>query len=229
MNLFTGSSIEETIVSINKNKKSRKSLNKIKRYFRRILLKQNDIRLFNYHLRNKTTPSQLFYENFPEPILPYDPDFIEKYNYTIQCFKYECMVISIQCLNNQIACITNNLEQIKNNNFSNIQNIDEVLTKIKFDLTNELSEEYFNKPEFLFQTQSNSYSPEYVDSSVKIESSSKVVMKSEPINQSTFYSFDDFKKECSEVCSIIAVCLAFIFFELLFFYSFEMILLWILM
>ncbi|RNA00546.1 hypothetical protein BpHYR1_026795, partial [Brachionus plicatilis] len=48
----------------------------IKHWIRRILVKENNIKIIESHIKNGTTPNQLFYDKFPSPFLNYDLKFV---------------------------------------------------------------------------------------------------------------------------------------------------------
>ena len=54
--------------------------------FKRILRKQTDVKILQFHITNKTTPSQLLVPKWPEPLLPHDNIYIEAYNNQIWIF-----------------------------------------------------------------------------------------------------------------------------------------------
>jgi hypothetical protein len=52
----------------------------IKNTTHQLLRYKNDIRLYETHMKNGTTPSELFYCRLPHPILPENRKFVENYN-----------------------------------------------------------------------------------------------------------------------------------------------------
>jgi hypothetical protein len=76
---------------------------------------ENHINIIKTHLQNETTPSSLFYNKFPTPLLNDDPEFVEAHNNLIKEFTTKSMKMSDHFLNNRITIIDNKLSEIKSN------------------------------------------------------------------------------------------------------------------
>ena len=75
---------------------------KIKNSLRRVLKKENNIKILNFHIKNGTTPSQLLYSKFPIPFLSYCDNFVQGYNNIFSKTHIEIMNFSICMLNELI-------------------------------------------------------------------------------------------------------------------------------
>lgn len=87
--------------------------NKIKNFYRRILKKQNHVSLIEFHINNETTPSQLFFDKFPQPFLTNDPEAIDEYNSIIRETQVKLMRSNIKHLKKQITKLELNLKTIR--------------------------------------------------------------------------------------------------------------------
>ncbi|CAF0829065.1 unnamed protein product [Brachionus calyciflorus] len=102
---------EEVVEDLNKiidQIKDEKSFKDIKHWIRRFLVKENNIKLIESHIKNGTTPSQLFFDKFPTPFLNYDSIFVENYNKIIQKAQIEILNESLIRLNCQIKDLKKN-------------------------------------------------------------------------------------------------------------------------
>lgn len=115
-------------------------INQIKHIYRRILKKQNHIAILQFHLKNSTTPSSLFFHAFPEPFLAHDQNAVDDHNKIIIEAQTKMMESSIKHLTLQINALESNLSQIKSQ--LNQPNLNELLFTIKTETETEL------KPEF---------------------------------------------------------------------------------
>ena len=102
----------------------------------RIEKKENDIKILQFHLNNDTTPSQLFYKNFPEPFLSHDSIFIERYNNFIHETQKGMINLSITRLSEQVNLLKENQlkhknELVKNFSENNIEKINELLSELE--------------------------------------------------------------------------------------------------
>jgi hypothetical protein len=91
----------------------KKIMKKIRYNINRMLRKRNDIKIFEFHIANGTTPSSLFFANFPEPFLNTDDPFIENYNTIIVSTQTEIMKLSIKRLKEQILSIEERIHSLK--------------------------------------------------------------------------------------------------------------------
>jgi len=128
--------IDTSVVSIQDMSNSTdriKILKKIRYNINRKLRKSNDIRIFEFHIANGTTPSSLFFANYPEPFLNTDDLFIEQYNTIIANSQKEIMKLSIKRLREQI----NLIEERINNFKSKLQDTEEIQKEINKIYVNE--------------------------------------------------------------------------------------------
>ena len=75
--------------------------------------------MFNSHLANKTTPSALFYNKFPEPFLNDDFEYVKQYNDLISVFQSDVLALSKSFLEKRIKTLESKLNDIKSNLIEN--------------------------------------------------------------------------------------------------------------
>jgi hypothetical protein len=103
-------------------------MNKLARY-------QNHVDIFKLHLAKDepSTPSSLFFCNFPAPFLSDDEEFVKAYNILIADFQTKTMDLIMSRLNYFIELLKSKINSIKNNLSKNIQiqpTIDEVFDNL---------------------------------------------------------------------------------------------------
>jgi hypothetical protein len=79
------------------------TLDKIKLNYKRLFNKENHIKIFEFHLKNGTEPSQLFYDKFPKPFLPHSEKAIDEYNKIIKETQQKLMNCYISVLKEEIG------------------------------------------------------------------------------------------------------------------------------
>lgn len=111
---------------------------KIKNYYSRILKKKNHVAIIKFHLVNNTTPSQLFYKNFPVPFLAHDEHAVADHNSIIADCQKQLMNSILQHLDSQINALESNLKQFKEDNNINSS----LLEDIQKETENSLKQEF---------------------------------------------------------------------------------------
>ncbi len=81
--------------------------------YKKILIKQNDIKILETHLNKKHTPKQLCHKNYPTPFLKHDDIFITKYNQLIEKWQVETMNLAIERLREHVKILESDLALFK--------------------------------------------------------------------------------------------------------------------
>ena len=111
---------QNTNASNNEQNTNQETLNKhnlvkIRYAFRRIIRKENDIRIIQFHINNETVPKMLYPENWPTPLLPHDENYINEYNDCIFKYAIELCNMNIKALNKGIELLRSNINKYKSN------------------------------------------------------------------------------------------------------------------
>ena len=83
--------------------------------FNKKLRYENHIKIFKTHIENGTTPSSLFFNKFPRPLLSDDHEFVEEHNNLIKDFTMKNMQLCENFLNKRVITIDTKLGEIKSN------------------------------------------------------------------------------------------------------------------
>ena len=122
-----------------------KNFRDLKHWIRRVLVKENNIKLLEFHLNNETTPSQLFFDKFPTPFLNFDSEFVEAYNNIIKNTQRQIITESIKRLKIQIEFLKNNIQNGKTHFDSNI--IDDLIDYLYKTIQKEKEKEFLKAHE----------------------------------------------------------------------------------
>lgn len=110
---------------------------KVKNYYSRILKKKNHVAIIKFHLTNNTTPSQLFFKNFPVPFLAHDEQAVTDHNNIIADCQKQLMNSILQHLDSQINALERNLKQFKEDNNINSSLLEDALKETENSLKQE--------------------------------------------------------------------------------------------
>lgn len=117
-------------------------IKKVKIIYQRILRKQNHIAINKFHLEQGTTPSQLFFKNFPIPFLSHNENAVNDHNEIIREAQKKIMNSNIKHLQDSINSLENNLQSIKNELNSNNFNTSKFFGEIKDEVEKDLKKEF---------------------------------------------------------------------------------------
>jgi len=107
---------------------------------------QNHLKIIKTHFDNNTTPSKLFYRNFPAPQFFDDADYIKEYNDLITEFQKSCLNLSKKYFERRFEIIESKLFEIKEN-LEKVNSSDNIEHKFKdlHDSSLKNLDEYFKK------------------------------------------------------------------------------------
>ena len=100
--------------------------------FEKLLINENQISLFKTHQLNQTVPPSLLWTRFPQPMLPFNKEFVDEHNKLISDFQLKNIELCIKYCQIRIGVVKETLSKYKNN-YPNEENIDTKLDKIKED------------------------------------------------------------------------------------------------
>jgi hypothetical protein len=118
--------------------------NLFKNDYTTILKNENHIRLFQSHLDNGTCPSNLMWQNFPEPFLPTDVSYIEGYNKLISNFQIEAMKFSQECCAKKIDVSSSKIVKLIEH-YNDEPDIENKSAAIKSEISDKLKKDFDNK------------------------------------------------------------------------------------
>jgi hypothetical protein len=125
---------------------------KIKSLYERILKKKNHVLIIKFHLNNNTTPSQLFFNNFPTPFLAHDEQAVADHNRIIIETQKQLMNSILKHLDLQIKSLENNLEELKSTNMIDSSVFEDIFKQVEnnlkpeFDRADEKAKRIVSKP-----------------------------------------------------------------------------------
>jgi hypothetical protein len=100
--------------------------------FEKLLTNENQISLFKTHQLNRTVPPSLLWSRFPQPMLPFDKDFVDEQNELISDFQVKNINLCIKYCNKRVTLVNETLAKYKSH-YPNEEGIDDKLDKIKGD------------------------------------------------------------------------------------------------
>jgi hypothetical protein len=117
-------------------------VNKIEHVFKKILIKENNIKLMKTHLEKKTTPKCLSHRNYPNPYLWDDKIFVERYNNITATHQNATMHLIQERLLEQTTMLNNDIEIYKNILTNHIDEIDLLINETKINEENKLKKSF---------------------------------------------------------------------------------------
>jgi hypothetical protein len=109
----------------------------------------NHVNMYKIHLDRNTVPPSYLWNRFPRPLLPYDEDFVSKYNDLIKDFQIKAINLCMEFCQKRA---NDNLTKILDmkTSYPNINNIDNRLKQIQEEVNKSL-EKYFQDKHNIIQ------------------------------------------------------------------------------
>ena len=105
------------------------------------LVNINHISNFKLFLENKTAPPSLFFDKFPQPFLPCDPNYISEFNSLIVTFQIGAIELGIRSCTTKLTSIESNISAFANKYHLN-ENIKTVIADLEEVVANNHKEQF---------------------------------------------------------------------------------------
>jgi len=100
--------------------------------------------MYKIHLERQTVPPSYLWNRFPRPLLPYDEEFVRKYNELIKDFQIKAMKLCSEFCENRARENINKISNMKES-YKNVDQIDNKLKQIQEDVNKSLEKYFLDK------------------------------------------------------------------------------------